>query len=113
MITVEQVRVALMDCFDPEIPVSVVDLGLIYDIRLDGNDVEIDMTLTAPGCPMSTPIARSVRSAAEKLEGVGDVRVRMVWDPPWTPAKMSPEAKSRLGFSDQQREEEDIGGNRA
>ncbi len=96
--TVEQVKIALKDCYDPEIPLNVLDLGLIYDVRLDDGDVEIDMTLTAPGCPMHTHISRDIEEKVKRVEGVKDVKVNMVWDPPWTPERISEEGKKVLGF---------------
>ncbi|MBU1319350.1 MAG: DUF59 domain-containing protein [candidate division Zixibacteria bacterium] len=92
------VREALKGCYDPEIPVSVVELGLIYDIRIKGREVEIDMTLTAPGCPMATPISQDVQKRVEDLEDVDSVKVDVVWEPRWTMECMSREARKKLGF---------------
>lgn len=94
----EKIEKALKECYDPEIPLNVLDLGLIYDIRLDDGHVEIDMTLTAPGCPMHTLIARDVEQRVKNVEGVSDVKVNVVWDPPWTPDRISEEGKKVLGF---------------
>ena len=100
MITKEQVYDALEKCFDPEIPiVNLVELGLIYDVSLDDNDVNIKMTLTAPGCPMHSVISQDVKSKVEKLEGIGNVNVEVVWDPPWNPNMMMDSAKQKLGYS--------------
>lgn len=98
MPTVDQVREALKGCYDPEIPVNVVDLGLIYAIRVNGREVEIDMTLTAPGCPMATPISEDVRAKVEDLGDVDSVKVDVVWEPRWTMGCMSREARKKLGF---------------
>ena len=95
----EKIEAALKECYDPEIPLNVLDLGLIYDIRLDNGNVEIDMTLTAPGCPMHSLIARDIKSKVENVEGVEDVKVNVVWDPPWTPERISEEGKKVLGFN--------------
>jgi len=90
---------ALRTVFDPEIPVNVYDLGLIYaiDSRKDGT-VGIEMTLTAPGCPVAEEIPIWVRDAVAKVEGTTDIDVRIVWDPPWDPSMMSDYAKIELGM---------------
>ena len=91
---------ALRTVYDPEIPVNIYELGLIYrlDIGPDGK-VDIDMTLTAPGCPVAGTLPTSVAEAAASVEGTGEVEVRLVWDPPWTPAKMSEDAKMALDIA--------------
>jgi len=100
MITKEQVIESLKNCYDPEIPiVNLVELGLIYDVEVnENNDVNIKMTLTAPGCPMHSLISQDAKSKTEKIEGIGKVNVEVVWDPPWNPNMMSDEAKQKLGF---------------
>ena len=97
-ITEEQIYTALRDCYDPEIPVNVVDLGLIYDVKIIDDWVGVKMTLTTPGCGMSGMIAQSVRNRVLALAGVKEADVRIVWEPAWTPERMSPEARKRLGF---------------
>ncbi len=97
-VTEEQVYETLRNCYDPEIPVNVVDLGLIYDVKIIEDWVGVKMTLTTPGCGMSGMISRSVRDQLLRLPGVKDADVRIVWDPAWTPAMMSPEARKRLGM---------------
>jgi FeS assembly SUF system protein len=90
---------ALRSVHDPEIPVNIYDLGLIY--RLDVRDqglIEIDMTLTAPGCPVAGEILSSVKTAVHAVAGVGAVHVNLVFDPPWDQSRMSDEAKLELGF---------------
>jgi FeS assembly SUF system protein len=99
MVSKEAVMTALSNCYDPEIPVNIVDLGLIYDVRVKDSTVEVDMTLTAPGCPMSAVISEDVRHKLEQIEGVENAVVNVVWEPPWTPDKMSDDAKKSLGFS--------------
>jgi FeS assembly SUF system protein len=91
---------ALKNCYDPEIPVNIVDLGLVYDVKIiDDKNVYVKMTLTAPGCPVGPFVAEQVREAVMTLvEGVEKVDVEIVFDPPWTPDKMSDEAKALLGF---------------
>ena len=94
---------ALKQCYDPEIPVNIVDLGLIYKIRFDNvpegqQDVTIDMTLTAQGCPEHVNISAQVKSRVEQLPGVRNANVNVVWDPPWTPERLSHEARKQLGI---------------
>ena len=99
MVTKEQVMETLKQCYDPEIPVNVVDLGLIYDIKIEGDEVRIKMTLTAPGCPMHSFIARDIKQRVERLAGVKEANVEVVWDPPWNPSMMSENAKRILGLA--------------
>jgi len=90
---------ALRTVYDPEIPVNIFELGLIYKIDVKENaDVEIDMTLTAPGCPVAGEMPGWVEKAVGEVDGVGDVKVNLVFDPPWDPSKMSDEARLELGF---------------
>ncbi|HEX9750582.1 MAG TPA: iron-sulfur cluster assembly protein [candidate division Zixibacteria bacterium] len=100
-ITKEAVLERLRNCFDPEIPmVSIVDLGLVYDIRIeDGRNVAVDMTLTAQGCPMHESMSQDAAARLREMDGVGDVMVNVVWDPPWTPDRMSEDARRKLGWS--------------
>ena len=98
MVTVEEIVKALKECYDPEIPVNVWDLGLIYDVNVDGDSVHVKMTLTAPGCPMHTFISREVKEKLQSINGVKEATVEVVWDPPWSPDKMSPDAKAQLGI---------------
>ncbi len=84
---------------DPEIPVNIYDLGLVYSIRIDGeSNVEIDMTLTAPGCPVAGEMPGWVADAVEPIPGVKTVNVQLVWDPPWGMDMLSDEARLELGF---------------
>jgi FeS assembly SUF system protein len=95
----EDVVVALKTVYDPEIPVNIYDLGLVYDVAVaPSGDVHIDMTLTAPGCPVAGEMPGMVRRAVEPVEGVGDIEVELVWDPPWDQTRMSDEAKLELGW---------------
>lgn len=93
----ERVLDALKTVYDPEIPVNIYDLGLIYrlDVDDDGN-VEVDMTLTAPGCPVAGEMPGMVRQAVEGVAGVGEITVELVWDPPWTQDRMSEAARVEL-----------------
>ena len=97
-VTEAQIYEALRECYDPEIPVNLVDLGLIYDVKIIDDWVGVKMTLTAPGCGMSGIISQNVRKRVLKVPGVKDADVRIVWEPAWTPARMSPEAKRKLGM---------------
>jgi FeS assembly SUF system protein len=98
LVTMEDVVKALKECYDPEIPVNVWDLGLIYDVSVDGDNVHVKMTLTAPGCPMHTFISREVKEKLQSINGVKEATVEVVWDPPWSPDKMNPDAKAQLGI---------------
>jgi len=95
-LSVDRVMNALRNCYDPEIPVNIVDLGLIYNIAIDNDSVKVRMTLTTMGCPAHAYLMQQVQSEVEKIPGVKKAEVDIVWDPPWTPDKMSPEAKQRL-----------------
>jgi probable FeS assembly SUF system protein SufT len=99
----EMVWEQLKQVYDPEIPINVVELGLIYDLRINplpegGSKVLVQMTLTAPGCGMGPSIARDAQRRIEALPGVTEAEVRLVWDPPWTPEMISPEGKRQLGI---------------
>ena len=99
-VTPEQVRAALKECYDPEIPVNIVDLGLIYRIDVSPeNEVLVTMTLTTPGCGMAQNIALQAKAKAMSVAGVKDAKVTVVWEPPWDPSKMSEEAKKKLGMA--------------
>jgi FeS assembly SUF system protein len=95
----EPIVAALRTVYDPEIPVNLYDLGLIYRIDIGENgSVEIDMTLTAPGCPVAGMMPIMVREAVQTVDGVGDVQVELVWDPPWSQENMTEEARLQLGL---------------
>src|SRR5271157_5707059 len=97
-VTKELVYEALKDVHDPEIPVSIVDLGLVYDVKIIDGWVGVKMTLTSPGCGMSSMIANSVRDRVKKISGVSDADVRIVWQPQWNPTMMSESARAKLGW---------------
>ncbi|MBI4313240.1 MAG: DUF59 domain-containing protein [Candidatus Omnitrophica bacterium] len=100
MVTQEQVLEALKSCFDPEIPVSIVDLGLVYGVKIEeGKKVLMTMTLTTRGCGMAHNIALDAKQKILKVPGVEEASVTVVWDPPWTPERMSPAAKQKLGMA--------------
>lgn len=100
----EQIREALKQVVDPELFVNVVDLGLVYDVRIkdaaeaDGFDVEVDMTMTSPACPAGPQILGQSKDAVSRLDGVHEVDVKLVMDPPWSPDRMSEDAKDQLGI---------------
>jgi len=95
----EPIEAALRTVNDPEIPVNIYDLGLIYRIAVSANaDVDIDMTLTAPACPVAGAMPRMVAEAVRQVEGVANVRVELVWDPPWSQDRMTEEARLQLGM---------------
>ena len=98
-VTAEEVREMLKTVYDPEIPVNVVDLGLIYDVQVnDNNDVYVLMTLTFPGCGMGPHIAQQAEWAIQDLDGIEDVQIELVFDPPWSPDLISDEARAQLGI---------------
>lgn len=97
-VTEEQVIKVLRSVYDPEIPVSIYDLGMIYGIRIDGDVVHVRMTLTTPACPVAGILPGQVETRVKALEGVSDATVELVWDPPWTPDKMSEAAKLQLNM---------------
>ena len=102
-VTQDEVFSALKQCYDPEIPVNIVDLGLIYGVRLEdvaenNQDVAIDMTLTAQGCPAHVQISEQVKSRLESLPGIRNATVNIIWSPPWTPERLSPDARKQLGI---------------
>jgi len=96
-VTKDQIRDSLKQCMDPEIPLSIVDLGLIYGIDVsENNDVNIKMTMTTKGCPLHETMVDDVKRYTRKVIGVNNVNVDIVWDPPWSMDRMSPEAKSMM-----------------
>ncbi|CAA9539944.1 MAG: PaaD-like protein (DUF59) involved in Fe-S cluster assembly [uncultured Thermomicrobiales bacterium] len=97
--TEEQVLENLRNVYDPEIGVNIVDLGLVYDVDVaDAGDVLITMTLTSLGCPLGPVIVQEATSALSDLPAIGAVDVKLVWSPPWSPEKMSEEARDELGI---------------
>ena len=95
----EQVIVALKTVFDPEIPVNIYDLGLVYDVAVDKVfHVHIQMTLTSPGCPVAQTFPGTVEQAVNLVEGVADCTVELVWEPPWTQERMTEVARLELGI---------------
>ena len=97
-LTEDQVKLALRRVKDPELNLNILDLGLVYDIRVDGNAVAIDMTLTSPGCPSGPEIMTDAERHLRALPGVGDVSVNLVWSPFWSPDRIEPRVRAYLGF---------------
>ncbi len=98
-LTEEKVYEQLKTVYDPEIPViSIVDLGLVYEVAIADSKVDVKMTLTAPGCPMAGFIANMAKEALEKLDDIDEANVEVVFDPPWNPSMMTEEGKKLLGF---------------
>ncbi len=96
--TDEQVLENLRNVYDPEIGVNIVDLGLVYDVRVAGAIVEVDMSLTSPGCPSGPEIMKDAEDQLRTLPGVEDVIVNLVWSPHWTPERIEPRVRAYLGF---------------
>jgi len=102
-VTEQDVLSALRSCYDPEIPVNIVDLGLIYNVSFaptedNKQDVTVEMTLTAQGCPEHVNISAQVKSRIEQLPGIRNAQVNVVWTPPWTPERLSADARKQLGI---------------
>lgn len=98
MKTEEKIREALCKVMDPELGVSIVDLGLIYDVRYEKGEAEVEMTLTSPGCPLAPIIDKKVKEALKNVSEVKKITVELVWDPPWSKDLMSDELKAEFGF---------------
>ncbi len=94
----EKVISEIKKVYDPEIPVNIYELGLIYNIDIDGSVVKIDMTLTTPNCPVADSLPKMVKDNILNIDGVSDVDLKLVWDPPWTKDKMSEAAKLELNL---------------
>ena len=99
MILKDKVIEEIKKIYDPEIPVNIYELGLIYDINIDNqNNVKINMTLTSPNCPVAESLPNEVKDNIKKIEGVSDVNLNLVWEPPWNKDKMSEAAKLELNL---------------
>lgn len=97
-VTLDQARLALRRVKDPELNLNIVDLGLVYDVQVDGANVTIDMSLTSPGCPSGPEIMTEAERQLRTLPGVNDVVVNLVWSPPWSPDRIEPRVRAYLGF---------------
>jgi len=102
-VTSEQILDSLKQCMDPEIPINIVDMGLIYgvDVR-ENNKIDIKMTMTTRGCPLHDTLVNDVKRYVNKVPGVTDVNIEIVWEPPWTPERMSEEGKKLINYGNQQ-----------
>lgn len=98
MVTKLQVREALKKVIDPEIGINIVDLGLVYDVQVEGGVAHVRMTLTVPGCPLANMLTYQAEKFVRELEGITDVKLELTWDPPWNPKMMSEDAKRKLGW---------------
>jgi FeS assembly SUF system protein len=94
----EKIVDVLKTIYDPEIPVDIYELGLIYDVRIDNKKISLDMTLTSPHCPVAESLPMEVRRSVEEIPEVEEVEVKIVWDPPWDKTKMSESAKLELNL---------------
>lgn len=100
-ITKKIIITELKNVLDPELHINIVDLGLVYDVKVSPkNHVTVEMTLTTPACPLGPQVEKEIREALEVVEGIGEVKVEFVWEPAWTPERMSDEAKDQLGIDD-------------
>ena len=97
-ITEEKVYEILGDIYDPEIPIDIVNLGLVYGVKINEDVVNIDMTMTSPGCPAATQIVTEAKLLLEDLQEISEANIEIVWDPPWDPSMMSEAAKESLGM---------------
>ena len=97
-VTLDQARLALRRVKDPELNLNIVDLGLVYDVRVDGPAVSVDMSLTSPGCPSGPEILSEAENQLRTLPGVESAVVNLVWSPPWTPDRIEPRVRAYLGF---------------
>ncbi len=97
-ITVDQARLALRKVKDPDLNLNIVDLGLVYDVRVTGRDVDVDMSLTSPGCPSGPEIMGDAENMLKAMPGVGAVTVNLVWSPFWTPDRIEPRVRAYMGL---------------
>jgi len=97
-LSADQVKAALRRVKDPELNLNIVDLGLVYAISVDGSTVNIDMSLTSPGCPSGPEIMTDAEQQIRAIPGVADVAMNLVWSPPWTPERIEPRVRAYLGF---------------
>ena len=95
---VEEVTEALTNVIDPELGLDFVELGLVYEVEVDGGEVDVTFTLTSPGCPIGPQVSDQMKEFVGELEGVTEVRPHMTFSPPWTPDRMSEDAKFALGY---------------
>jgi metal-sulfur cluster biosynthetic enzyme len=97
-VTLDQAKLVLRRVKDPELNLNIVDLGLIYDIQVEGSDINVDMSLTSPGCPSGPEIMGEAEKQLRTVPGVGEVKINLIWSPPWTPDRIEPRVRTYLGF---------------
>jgi len=97
-VSADKARLVLRRVKDPELNLNIVDLGLIYDIHVDGENVRIDMSLTSPGCPSGPEIMGEAEQQLRTIPGIGNVEMNLVWSPPWTPERIEPRVRAYMGF---------------
>jgi metal-sulfur cluster biosynthetic enzyme len=96
-ITKDEIIKALSEVYDPEIPINIVDMGLIYRVNVDSeNNIEVYMTMTTRGCPMHSMMTYQAKKRIEKIDGIGNIKVNLVWDPPWTPEMINPKIREQM-----------------
>ncbi|MFT4538667.1 MAG: metal-sulfur cluster biosynthetic enzyme [Planctomycetota bacterium] len=105
MVSTEDVYAQLRQVFDPEIPVNIVDLGLVYDVQIDGPNCKITMTLTSQSCPEARTIPEMMKRRCNTIEGLEGTEVEIVWEPTWGPQRISAEGKKLLGMEDEDEDE--------
>jgi metal-sulfur cluster biosynthetic enzyme len=96
--SLEQAKLALRKVKDPDLNLNIVDLGLVYDVRVNGNDVEVDMSLTSPGCPSGPEIMGDAERVLKAMPGVGSVTINLVWSPFWSPERIEPRVRAYMGL---------------
>ena len=97
-ISADQARLVLRRVKDPDLNLNIVDLGLIYDVHVNGSNVQIDISLTSPGCPSGPEIMGEAEQQLRTIPGIGDVTMNLVWSPPWTPERIEPRVRAYMGF---------------
>ena len=97
-LTLDQVKLALRRVKDPELNLNIVDLGLVYDVRLTGRDVDVDMSLTSPGCPSGPEIMGEAERVLQAMPGIGTVTINLVWTPFWSPERIEPRVRAYMGL---------------
>lgn len=97
-ISVDQARLILRRVKDPDLNINIVDLGLIYEVHVDGSNVQVDMSLTSPGCPSGPEIMGEAEQQLRTIPGIGAVTMNLVWSPPWTPERIEPRVRAYMGF---------------
>jgi metal-sulfur cluster biosynthetic enzyme len=98
MVGKQDIMKVLKECYDPEIPINIVDLGLIYDVRINSGNVAIKMTLTSLNCPLAGNIEEEIKEKVSSIKGVKNVNIKIVFNPPWSPERMNSEVRRQLGF---------------